>query len=266
MNLPPDHARLLERIEQHVVRDGRFDGLAAGGSMITGGLDEYSDLDLVLVVRDEHHAAVMAQRRQVAERWMPLLAAFTGEHVGEPRLLICLCADPLLHVDLKFVTLEEFGHRIEDPLIIWEREDLLSGSIAESAPVPLTFDPQWAEDRFWTWVHYAATKLGRGELFEVLEFLGFVRARVIAPMAKHARGLTPRGVRRVEQQVPELVAPLSATVAVHDRAACADAVRACVDLYRALREELPVPTRRRVDAEAAAVGYLGEVEARGRDA
>jgi hypothetical protein len=50
-----------------------------------------------------------------------LLAAFTGEHVGEPRLLICLFADPLMHVDLKFISLGQLSSRVEDPVILWER-------------------------------------------------------------------------------------------------------------------------------------------------
>ena len=34
-------------------------------------------------------------------------ATFTGEHVGESRVLICLYGPPLLHVDLKFVSLSD---------------------------------------------------------------------------------------------------------------------------------------------------------------
>ena len=45
----------------------------------------------------------MGERRTIAESCGGLLAAFTGEHVGEPRLLICLYGPPLAHVNLKFV-------------------------------------------------------------------------------------------------------------------------------------------------------------------
>jgi hypothetical protein len=34
-------------------------------------------------------------------------SAFSGEHVGEPRALICLYGPPLLPVDLKFVSLSD---------------------------------------------------------------------------------------------------------------------------------------------------------------
>jgi hypothetical protein len=259
MNLPSDHAHVLERITRSVALDDRFHGLAAGGSLLTGDLDQYSDLDLVVVVADEHHSAVMAHRHEIAAEWMPLLAAFTGEHVGEPRLLICLCADPLLHVDLKFVTGDELSQRIEDPLVIWQRGDAVSRSIAKTDPSPLTIDPQWVEDRFWIWVHYAATKLGRGELFELLEFLGFLRGQVLAPLALHVRGLSPRGVRRLEQHLPDLVPDLAATVSLHDRDGCATATRQCVDLYRVLRDQLPVPLRRGTEVEEVSVRYLDSI-------
>jgi len=71
------------------------------GSLAYGGFDEQSDLDFVIVVRADDHAAAMAGRQAFAARLGSLLAAFSGEHVGEPRLLICLYGPPLLHVDLK---------------------------------------------------------------------------------------------------------------------------------------------------------------------
>lgn len=264
VHLPPAHAQVLERITRCIADDGRFEGLAAGGSLLTGDLDVYSDLDLVVIVGDQHRAAVMAERKEIAAEWMPLLAAFTGEHVGEPRLLICLCAEPLLHVDLKFLTVAELSRRIEDPLIIWERDQTVSRAVALTEPNPLTIDPQWVEDRFWTWVHYAATKLGRGELFEVVEFLAFMRAQVLAPLALHLRGLAPRGVRRLEQHAPDMVPDLAATVTSHDWDDCATAITRCVDLYRSLRGQLAVPPRGGTEAEKASVRYLDTVIERHR--
>jgi hypothetical protein len=42
------------------------------------------------VVRDHADVQMTTQKRAVAERLADLLAAFMDEHVGEPRLLICL--------------------------------------------------------------------------------------------------------------------------------------------------------------------------------
>lgn len=259
MHLPPEHAAVLESIRASVADDGRFDGLAAGGSLLTEDMDQYSDLDLVLVVADEHHAAVMDQRREIAASWRPMLAAFTGEHVGESRLLICLFADPLMHVDLKFLRVDELFQRIEDPLVLWERDGIVSRSMTLSEATPQTMDPQWLEDRFWIWVHYAATKLGRGELFEVMEFLAFLRGHALAPLALHVRGCSPRGVRRFEQLAPDLTSSFARTASSHAPSSCAAAIEQSVDLYRNLRSQLASPLRLNKDAEVASIQYLHQV-------
>jgi len=246
--------------------DERLLGVAAGGSWNSGRLDEYSDLDLVVVTRDESFAEMMQTRLSLAESLHPLLAAFTGEHVGEPRLLICLYRSPLLHVDLKFVSLQDFAHRVEDPAVLWERDAALTTVLRATQsrwPAP---DPQWIEDRFWVWIHYAATKLARGELFEVLDMLGFLRAQVLAPLAVHARGLPPQGVRRVENSIPEHLPALEKTVARHEGASCGQALQAAVALYRELRRPHLASLRpARVEAEAAATEYLKSLLKQMRD-
>ena len=62
-----------------VAADGRFIGLLAGGSAITGNTDAYSDLDLILVVRDDAYAEVLASRRQFADSLGHLLPSLRGD-------------------------------------------------------------------------------------------------------------------------------------------------------------------------------------------
>jgi len=83
-------------------RELRIVGVTIGGSAVIGAMDEFSDLDFVVVCRDDAQSDVVSEAHDFARRLGPLLAAFAGEHVGEPRLLIALYGPPLLHVDLKF--------------------------------------------------------------------------------------------------------------------------------------------------------------------
>jgi hypothetical protein len=221
-------------------------------------MDAFSDVDFIVIVGDEHHAAVMSTLREVAASWGTLLAAFTGEHVGEPRLLICLYDDPLLHVDLKFLRLDELAHRIEDPVVIWERGSDVSGLLARTRAVPPAVDEQWIEDRFWVWVHYAATKLGRGELFEVVEVLAYFRGQVLAPLHSAQRGEEPRRVRRLERRAPEFAAVLERTVVGYGARECLEALQLCIELYRGLRRA-PEQLVHRTAAEQASLRYLAEV-------
>jgi predicted nucleotidyltransferase len=260
---PELHARFLQAALDRLRQDRRLIGVAAGGSYLTGAMDEFSDLDLVIAVEPEAYEAVSAERHAIARSLGPLLAAFSGEHVGEPRVLICLYGPPLLHVDLKFVSLPDVATRVEDPRVLWEREGRLSAALDSSAarfPEP---DRQWIEDRFWTWVHYGAAKIGRGEIFEALDFLSFLRATVLGPLALQSRGARPSGVRKVEATAPDLAKEMEQTVAHHDARSCLAALRATIMLYRKLRSAPGgAPLRRDEGAERAALDYVAEIESR----
>jgi hypothetical protein len=261
-SLPEAHRRFVRSSIDALESDARIVGIAAGGSFLTNSMDEFSDLDLLIATEQSDHLNVMADRFRIAGALGSLLVAFTGEHVGEPRLLICLYDDaPPLHVDLKFVAHPDLAKRIEDPAVLWERGERLTQALQVGAaeyPMP---NRQWIEDRFWVWVHYAATKLGRGEIFEVLDVLSFLRATVLGPLALVSSGARPAGVRKLEVLAPEHVLRFQATVAAHDPVDCRRALRACIDLYCSLRSD-----GARIDfreaAEKAAMRYLSDVENR----
>lgn len=261
---PQEHTIFLNRALPLLQRDARLLGVAAAGSWITQNLDEFSDLDLVVVSEPAAQEHLLNERMRIAAELGPLLTAFTGEHVGEPRLLICLYDEPLLHVDLKFISLDDLGRRIENPAVLWERDGKLTAKIADGSPHFPPPDPQWIEDRFWTWAHYGAQKLGRGELFEVIDFLSFWRERVLGPLSLMKHGQIPRGVRRLETLATADVPAFRQTVAVHERASCARALQAAIALYQRLRNECAPPTLVRRDrAEKAALRYLEDIIARG---
>jgi len=238
-------------------------GVAAGGSFVSGRMDEYSDLDLLVVVAERAIDEIRSRRQELAATLGPLLAAFTGEHVGEPRLLICLYGPPPVHVDLKFLTPGDLAARVEDPVVLWDRGEEVRRGLdlsAGSYPGP---DWQWIEDRFWVWAHYAAAKIGRGELFEALGFIAFLRGRVLGPILLAEASARPDGVRRIEEAAPGLARRLEETVARYDARDILRAARAAIAMYRLLRESAAPPgLERRDEAEAAAERYLEAVAGR----
>ncbi len=137
-----DKAKTILEPDENVI------GLAVAGSWLTHEIDEFSDLDLILVT-EQNISNDKDLMLDYAKRLGDFLSGFTGEHVGEPRVLICLYDNPLLHVDIKFVTLEEFHSRIETPALLIDKNGQLEKAISDSQakfPYP---DYQWIEDRFW---------------------------------------------------------------------------------------------------------------------
>ena len=262
-SLPDAHRATLRTVLRGLAARLEILGVAAGGSFASGVMDEFSDLDLIVVVDPAAREKIAAERAVLAAEIGPLLAAFTGEHVGEPRLLICLYGPPPVHVDLKFVVPHDLERRVEDPVVLWDRTGEVAGALARgtaSYPAP---DRQWIEDRFWVWIHYAAGKIGRGELFEALDLLSFVRGRVLGPLSLEEAGARPNGVRRVETDVPRRAAALRETVSAYDARDAVRAVLAAAALYRDLRgEHVAARIVHRTDAERAAMADLEAVARR----
>jgi hypothetical protein len=219
-SLPDLHAQMPDRVVAAVRCDDRFEALLGTGSLAYGGFDEHSDLDFVIVVRAADHAAAMAGRQAFAAGLGSLLA-FGGEHVGEPRLLICLFGPPLLHVDLKFIVPGDLSALSERPMVLWARNsDDLERRLA------------------WVWLHYVATKLLRGEHFEAIGGLDFFRDQVLGAMLQRNAGRRPRGVRRVEdvEGAKGLLAP---TLPSTGHRSIAEALKRSAALYVELRTAEP---------------------------
>jgi len=155
-----------------------------------------------------------------------------------------------------FVMLPLAALRVEDPVVLWEKGDELSRQLRSGTAVFPAPNKVWIEDRFWIWVHYAAVKIGRGEYFEALDFLGFLRGAVLGPLILERQGHRPQGVRRIEKYGGDYLPLLVQTIATHDRASCLAALRAAIRLYRLLRENA---TESAVEKETTE--FLAEIEA-----
>lgn len=252
-----------ERAAEILKSDQSVIGLAVAGSWLTNEIDEFSDLDLILVTETKISKDVN-RMLAYAQSFGTLLSGFTGEHVGEPRVLICLFNHPLLHVDIKFLTLEEFEQRIETPFILLDKDQQLQHKIAQTVaqfPYP---DFQWIEDRFWIWVHYALLKIGRGEYLEAHDFLGFLRMVIFGPLLHIQNNNLPRGVRKVETQlIPADFERLKTTISTYSKLSLLESLQNAVTLYRQLRKELfKKDVILKQEAENSVMLYFNEIKDR----
>ncbi len=255
--LPTYHAAFLDKACGILSTDPRIHTLLAGGSLIHGGMDEFSDLDLVVVVEEDSYTEVLASRMEIARQLGPLLSAFTGEHVGEPRLLICLYGPDLLHIDLKFVTMSDVDQRIERPVVLWSCDQEAVEKRLDRADISWpNLDPNWFEARAWIWLHYGAARALRGELFEAISMLAFFRDQVLGPMLHRRAGRPQRGVRRVEAYRLDETGQLAATVARHDFGSVKASLVAAIELYLKLRADEP-PRSEVKGMPQALFDYLG---------
>lgn len=250
--LPEAHGSFLLRALPVLQAEPPVQAVIVSGSAVTGNMDEWSDLDLVVLVDDAAERTFTGQHFVVVQRLGTLLTAHRADHFGEPRLLICLYDAPLLHVDLKFMAVKDAGTLRYASELLWSRGE--PPQLPAPAPPP-TPDLQWYADRLPGWAHYMGTKLGRGELFEAMASLEFFRARFMVPLITIEAGRAPRGPRRLEETGSPRLGDLRRTYCPCDRGEILKAAELAFGMVQALLDALG-GVRRHAQAEARAVGFL----------
>jgi Streptomycin adenylyltransferase len=214
-------------------------GMAIAGSFVDGTPDEYSDLDLRIVLRDRSLESVFSRREELARNCGPLVAGFTGEHVGEPHLFITLYED-LLHVDFLFMELAEAPERNDgrQVVVLWERDREVAAALSRPyAPNPEE-QLSYVESRFWTWTWYIQSKILRGEIWEAVSALNFVRDAVLFRLLAMRRGIRFRGARHASDLLGDYAMSLERTQASLGKRALLDALTTTVRLYLELADPL----------------------------
>lgn len=235
----PKHRQKVLALATAATSDPDVLGVTIKGSFATGNPDRFSDLDLSFVIRDDRFELALDRRQDLVRAPAEPIAAFTAEHLHLPELLVTLY-DDLISADIRYVPLRHFPDPKEDlPCrVLWQRDDILSHRlVAATAPEP-SIDVAHIEARMWTWVWSTHRKILRGEVYEALDALQFLRSNVLFPLLSVRRGRPPAGSRRAEQLVGDLNKEFLQTIAAADRQETMQALQQTVDLYLHLVDPL----------------------------
>jgi hypothetical protein len=222
------------------MKDPQILGMLLGGSFASGEADEYSDLDMQLVVEDGQVEQLVRRLRTLADQAGRVVAAFSAEHVGLPHMLIVLYED-LVHADFEPLEISRVGPRNAgmSTHVLWERDPAVSASLGGEGTKE---DPAaalvWLENRIWTWSWYVQTKILRGELYDALRGLQEIRDTVLFRLLAIHRDERPNSARRAEGRVGPWKHQFAATIPALGRASAMDALRSSIRLYLDLADPL----------------------------
>jgi hypothetical protein len=95
------------------------------------------------------------------------------------------------------------------------------------------------EMRFWTWMHYIFSKIGRGEIIEACSYLCEVRIYCLGPMLLHKNKMVARRLRHAEHLPAEDLFHLEATFPAECRTkSCFNAAMKMIEIYITTRNAL----------------------------
>ena len=254
-------AEFLNRTVSLAEKDPRIVGVAL--HQASDQEKEFTNTELVLVCQPEAFEEITADFIGVAEALGPLLQAYEQPKGEGEKELTCLYDEPLQRVDLRLLPLDNLSE-IHHPSVLWDREDQLRLALSARRDPATSLDLQWMEDRFWLWLHSAATALKEGAVFEAHHLMSCMRSRILAPLVLKKEGLSPAGgLHELEKTDGENLSSLRATVPLYDARSCEISLREAAKLYVDLRETLAsVDLVRHRRAEMAVMRHLHTVTER----
>lgn len=219
------------------------------GSGVTGSLDRLSDLDLEVLVHPGQEVAPIRREVDEAVRALgPMVAHFPANHLGLADLSVYVLAfegEPL-KIDVWTADLGILP-ALSGAAILHDPSGVVEGRRAQGGP-PWAVDYDDLHNKFVGWMWFTTIKLLRGNLFEAVESLDFMRGYSLLPFLLLVAGAPAQGYRLLEERLSR--AALDALAKTypkhHERDEIRRAFWALVDLFRTTQTEAEEHLRRPV--------------------
>jgi len=235
-----EHQELLLKISSFFQKVPGVMGMFVSGSTAAGGMDIYSDLDLGFLCCDE------ASRAKIWEtRWdwdiSPWFHRFDADHVKSNFVIYFF--KPNIHVDLNFYVEKDLPPPAGGPYVIaWDTSGKME-AWAEKTNRISPAKPDWShvvheDERFWAWIHYAASHAARGEYYDTVRFLKDLRF-IVETWEARLMGRKEFDSRRAEMRFSsDFISTMSQTFCVPSKKGIQEAFSALIKIQLQQRQKI----------------------------
>jgi predicted nucleotidyltransferase len=232
----PSHQAVLSALTAHYAADPRVLAFSLFGSLARGDWDEYSDLDVDIILRDD----TPIDARHEVERLVPVLET-AGERIAlvvpRGRESVDLVLAPLLEISLRYHSLATTSPNIVESVVVLAGS-LTTEQVRAAGLVNLEHDETPPVELLDDCLRYTLEidiALRRGEPWLAMELLHRTRNLLMEIFAQTHGGARP--VQTFDAQAdPALQRRLGATLPVFDPASAWKAHQAILDL---LEQDIP---------------------------
>ena len=197
---PANRAAFDHCIDHFVARPGL--SLAVSGSLVSGDLDPFSDLDLIMLAAPELELPSLQEEvNRVVPRIGHPLAVFQATHLNLPNLHIFYLAvdDWVVKIDFEVYSAANEVQLPAKLLVLHDPSDQFASM--EKVPLRDQVDFISLQQKFCGWLWYSYTKIRRGEFFQAARSIEYTREHAVLPCLLRLKGLTQDGHRRIEERL-----------------------------------------------------------------
>lgn len=201
--LLPRHGELVESSAGAFRSVQGIRGCFLAGSLATNRADEFSDVDIFVVVDTETERQTCWNRLpSLTQRIRRILFSIELSEAGAWSKVVVFRNLMRLHVTMLIPSELESTPELKESLVLWYRwrylEDLAL-ALAKNPAQPSPAMVRTAELHLWYWTFSGSVKLHRGELLAAMDSLSKVR-QLLARLTDWAGARTQQGFRRVEDR------------------------------------------------------------------
>ena len=212
---PAWREHVLDRTLSLLEADARIAGAIIVGSGAVGFEDKYSDIDLCVVIAEEHDAvAVFQSWRQIIEQSLPVIHCFEAVY-GKGSYLWGFLLEGFLEMDVGFVDFDNLSARRPRWKIAFDRsgkiEAIMRSTSREISPPTIEKEYLRLVNSIWHFVIHVAVALERGQPLRALHYLEALRNRTVE-LAGLRLGLDTGHFRQVDEMPQDILSGLEPTL------------------------------------------------------
>jgi hypothetical protein len=203
-SVPQPLRNVLQRCLEWAEADGRL-GLVVHGSLIKGGMDEFSDLDFTILSGQQ---MCMAEMLDSFERLIETLGhpivRFRADHVGrsDTQIIYLAIDNWVAKLDVRIVYANTPVNLPKEACALLDPEQLTAELREYETDI---LDTESLFEKLCGWLWFTYSRLERGEFFAAARSIDFSREHALLPIILSRLALPQDGHRRIEIRLPDLL-------------------------------------------------------------
>jgi predicted nucleotidyltransferase len=187
-----DRAAIQTTLVEQFAHDERVEGVLVVGSGAEGFADDYSDLDLAVILRTGEPASLALEWAARLERELPVVHRF-GDDRGDAGYVVGLLLENFLEVDVGFVRLDQMAERGMPWAIAFDRTGEVERRHRSLELASEDSEQAYRDvvDGIWHWITRCRVAIARDQPLLALADLDEVRAGTLR-VAAIRRGINQR--------------------------------------------------------------------------
>lgn len=234
-------------------------GLIVSGSVATGDVDQFSDIDLLAIVSNDGMRETWLKRYNIEASVGTVIFRIDLDEIWPTSAVSFYKNGVKVHITYKTISELEVEEEFRNGIILFSNESKIDQWLEKCITTPINIDLSQLlnnDRRFWFWLLQGAAKFGRGEFWAAYDTLYILRSIII--YAHETANKRPfQSFRRIEDRWENVeLSELTETISGIDHRKLSVAYIKTLRLYEKIRKEAKTNLKIKWDVASESLNFV----------